>query len=151
MGGAEIGNKNSLCNEIINLKTLDSLVDPLEIIKLIKIDVEGHEYEVLLGAEKVIKKNYPIILFEQHKGDFINGQSKVINLIKSYGYSHFFILQKAPRSMIKFNKFSSNIFTALNRLIRGSSMQINIQDEFVPDFYPFIIAVPKSINLQSET
>ena len=151
MGGAEIGNKKSVYNEIINLKSLDSLVNLSENIKMIKIDVEGHEYEVLIGAEKVIKKNYPIILFEQHKNDFINGESKVISLIKSYGYSHFVIIQKSPKSSIKLNQIQSQIYTVTSRLLFGSSMQINMQDEFSPDFYPFIVALPKWINLKTDT
>ena len=36
-----------------------------ENILLIKIDVEGHEINALKGAEKIIKSNKPVILFEQ--------------------------------------------------------------------------------------
>ena len=47
----------------ITTKTLDSFV--IENIGLIKIDVEGHEYEVLQGAKRTIIQNgYPPILFE---------------------------------------------------------------------------------------
>jgi len=45
------------------LKTLDS-VDIPEKIDLIKIDVEGHEVEVLKGAVKTLEKNKPILVIE---------------------------------------------------------------------------------------
>jgi hypothetical protein len=35
-------------------------------------------------------------------------------------------------------------------LIFGSAMQINIQDDFEPDFYQFIVAVPNWLNLHPE-
>ncbi len=51
---------------IINSKTLDDHFLPLELdkINLMKIDVEGHEFKVLKGGEKIIKKYRPIIIME---------------------------------------------------------------------------------------
>lgn len=50
------------------IKTLDTLND-LPAPQLIKIDVEGMEPHVLQGAEKVIRKHRPIILFEVNIGE----------------------------------------------------------------------------------
>ena len=149
MGGSGITGKGTH-SQTISLKTLDSLIDPLEDIKLIKIDVEGHEYEALLGSEEVIRRNNPIILFEQHKADFIDGQSKVISLIRSFGYSHFLTIQKFPKASIRLNLISRLLYAVMARLIFGSAMQINIQDDFEPDFYQFIVAVPNWLNLHPE-
>ena len=55
----------------------------------IKIDVEGHEIEALMGAEEIIKKNKPIIIFEQAKIEFYDGSSKAINYLKNIGYSFY--------------------------------------------------------------
>ena len=52
----------------VELKTLDSIVPLNEKVDFIKIDVEGGEFGVLRGAENVIKKNKPIIIFECGKG-----------------------------------------------------------------------------------
>jgi FkbM family methyltransferase len=43
---------------------LDHIIDPELKISLIKMDVEGGEWNVLLGAIKTIKRNKPLILFE---------------------------------------------------------------------------------------
>ena len=47
--------------------TLDNLIDTNEKIKLIKIDVEGHEFQVLEGAKEIIKNSRPIIFIEVFK------------------------------------------------------------------------------------
>jgi len=52
----------------IDVTTLDSY--KLKNISMIKIDVEGHEEEVLKGAVDTIKKNHPIIFVENLVDDF---------------------------------------------------------------------------------
>jgi len=48
----------------IPLRTLDSYIDELPPIKLMKIDVEGFEYDMLLGASDLIRRDAPIIIIE---------------------------------------------------------------------------------------
>ncbi|QQR93146.1 MAG: FkbM family methyltransferase [Candidatus Iainarchaeum archaeon] len=48
---------------LVEVKRLDD-VPFFEKIAVIKIDCEGSEPDVLMGAVEVIKKNYPIIIFE---------------------------------------------------------------------------------------
>ena len=57
-------------------------------ISLIKIDVEGMEYDVLLGAKNIISKNKPIICFEQNKKEFDNNcnETNSIDLLRENGY-----------------------------------------------------------------
>jgi FkbM family methyltransferase len=65
--------------ETIEIKTLDSL--NLKDIGFIKIDVEGYEYNALLGGEQTIKKYRPIIIFEQH-----DSKSPLFNWLHGLGY-----------------------------------------------------------------
>jgi FkbM family methyltransferase len=51
-------------NGNIDVKTLDSMISKNQSVALIKIDVEGFEFEVLKGAEETIKTNTPILLIE---------------------------------------------------------------------------------------
>lgn len=74
-----IDDTNNGC-EKVQIKTLDSL--NLMNIKFIKIDIEGYEYNALLGGIKMIKENKPIIIFEQH-----DMYSKIFKLIESLGYN----------------------------------------------------------------
>lgn len=48
----------------VRMEKLDDLIPDNIKIDLVKIDVEGAEYEVLQGAKNVLKKNKPIVLFE---------------------------------------------------------------------------------------
>lgn len=52
----------------VELRTLDQIVPENEKIQLIKIDVEGGEFDVLKGAQKLLLKNKPVIIFECGKG-----------------------------------------------------------------------------------
>lgn len=48
----------------VQMEKLDDLIPENLKIDLVKIDVEGAEYEVLQGARKVLQKNKPLVLFE---------------------------------------------------------------------------------------
>lgn len=48
----------------VELRRLDDIIDENQKIDLIKIDVEGAELGVLLGASNTIVKNKPIVIFE---------------------------------------------------------------------------------------
>jgi FkbM family methyltransferase len=55
---------------IVVIKRLDDIDDFLQIpVSAIKLDVENFEYEVLLGAEKIIGKNRPLIYCELWPGE----------------------------------------------------------------------------------
>jgi hypothetical protein len=109
-------------------------------VKLIKIDVEGHELKALMGAKKLIKEQMPIIPFEQQVKDFTNGKSPVLSLLEEIGYEHFAILKKHPRVYGSgLNKF---LWVPLVRMIFGECSRIEFVKKMEPDFYSFVIALP---------
>jgi hypothetical protein len=66
-----------------------------EEVGLIKIDVEGHELEVVEGLKQVLVEQSPIVLFESnsaHKGN------AVIDRLRGYGYRRFYV--PAARSAV---------------------------------------------------
>jgi FkbM family methyltransferase len=70
----------------INLKTIDSL--NLQRLDFIKVDVEGHEYNVLKGGEETIKKYKPVIFFEcWTKESFIEQKNILFDFIIGLGYN----------------------------------------------------------------
>ncbi|NDG28525.1 FkbM family methyltransferase [bacterium] len=77
---------SSLGQGNIPLRTLDSF--NLLNVDLIKIDVEGYEEEILLGAMNTIKINKPVLVVEQqhheYKNDMIN--KPAIKILESWGY-----------------------------------------------------------------
>jgi len=74
-----------------NTKTLDSY--NFTDVDLIKIDVEGAEYDVLLGATKTINKNHPKLIIENHT----KNHKKIKKLLSEWGYNlRFEICERDP-------------------------------------------------------
>ena len=74
-------------NEIIEVTTLDNLLfKEIENLRLIKIDVEGMEIEVIWGADKIIKRFRPILYVEN---DRERKSRSLIEAIKSLNYKLF--------------------------------------------------------------
>jgi FkbM family methyltransferase len=64
--------------------TIDEFVEQNHIPpSLIKMDIEGAEYDALLGAEKVLRKYEPIIFLATHGAEI---QKNCINFLKNIGY-----------------------------------------------------------------
>jgi FkbM family methyltransferase len=79
--------KTSGGKEKIILMTLDSI--GFENVRLIKLDVEGHELEVLQGSIETIKaNNYPPIIFEAWtwKPWYQEKRKALFEYLESYGY-----------------------------------------------------------------
>ena len=79
----------------IQIKRLDDIVSEsgIKIIDFIKLDVEGFELDVLLGAQQTIEKYKPILLIE-YSPYFYNQTdksigSKILNLLFDLGYDIF--------------------------------------------------------------
>ena len=122
----------------IELRTLDSL-SIKENVKLIKVDVEGHEYQVLSGVKNMILENQPIMLFEQHNSDFFNGESKVVDLLIGYGYKKFATVRRYPYAYKVFGKASGK---NLLRSVFPESVKIKLCSKPDPGTYAFVVAIP---------
>ena len=83
-GATHVSNKTDGINKV-ELKKLDDY--KFTNIDFIKIDVEGYENQVVLGAKETLLRNKPIIIIEQ-KGfsdRFNENQFEAIDTLKSYG------------------------------------------------------------------
>jgi hypothetical protein len=110
-------------------------------ITLIKIDVEGHEVNVLKGAEKIINECKPLILFELNISAFKNGISEEIEILKKYGYKKFATIESSPR----FFNIGSSRFKRIVNFIYSKENCIIIKEDIVPANYYFIIAIPENL------
>ena len=68
----------------------------------IKIDTEGHEYEVIEGSKNIITKNNPDIIFEINEKSF----DKCVNFLKFYKYNFYFI-DEINKKIVKVDKFQN--------------------------------------------
>lgn len=70
----------------------DSYLPPAVVdnISFVKIDVEGHEYEVMHGCERILKASHPVVAFELLRKDFDQNGKRVLELLRQHGYDHFY-------------------------------------------------------------
>jgi FkbM family methyltransferase len=88
-------------NEKTGLKIECKIIDELNIenVGYIKIDVEGHEYEALLGMKNIINNCNPIILIEIHN-DCIT-KNETLNLLHYFGYNKYYKMTHCDYIFIK--------------------------------------------------
>ena len=68
------------------MKKLDEF--EFENLDFVKIDVEGYESNVVIGAENTFKKTQPIIIIESKKTSlkrYGDSKYKALNILKKYG------------------------------------------------------------------
>lgn len=75
--------------EEVEIRTLDSynIVD----VDLIKVDVEGFEYSVIMGAEETIRKNKPTVVVEYHEPlhrKYFGDKKTPMSLLEDMGMAH---------------------------------------------------------------
>lgn len=90
---------------IVKVKKLDDF--KFDDVDLIKIDVEGHEFDVIDGATETIKKTYPILIVEIEQRHIDRPINDVFNLIFEIGYKGYF-LQDGQLIDIKNFSYSRN-------------------------------------------
>ncbi len=91
-GGPEATALASLSNQFseaetlsVNLQTLDSFRFPE--VDLIKIDVEGHELEVLQGGQETLKRELPTLIIEiEQRHHPSSGIEDIFNFLDTLGY-----------------------------------------------------------------
>jgi len=129
---SEIGNfggislENVQKGEKVSQKRLDSFLDEIETLKLLKIDVEGMEEGVLKGSKKIINKFKPLLYIENDRQE---KSESLIKYIKSLGYELYWHLPKLYNQN-NFNKNNENIFgniVSVNMLCIHKDLNISVE------------------------
>jgi FkbM family methyltransferase len=100
----------------VQQKRLDDCISENTTIDFIKIDVEGAEFQVLKGAQRILKNNKPLILFEFGMGasNFYGTKPKdLFEFLNDVNYNIYtlddFVDKKNPLTIEKFSKkYESN-------------------------------------------
>ena len=126
----------------IKVKRLDDVAEKIRDVSLIKIDVEGMELNVLKGAVETIRSNKPIIAFEQHESEFIDGgETDSIAFLRSLGYEMCVIETDRDRQ-----SWISRRLRNVSELLFGRKdvRSIVMVPELARGTYDMIIALPES-------
>ena len=121
----------------------------IEKIDLLKIDVEGHEIQVLTGFEKAILKNKPIILMEWSAAKTIN-ESRSSNLFQniSHIYKPFVAISSRNKSLWN-TGFSGRMWRISHKLLNEEKWYLYPADLNMPHANVFLVH-PDKISLISD-
>jgi len=87
--------------QVVPLATLDSF--QFRQVALIKIDVEGHEFRVIEGAQKTIASDKPALLIEIEQRHNSRPITEVLKRVTDFGYEGFFMSQGHLRPLTEFD------------------------------------------------
>jgi FkbM family methyltransferase len=105
---------------IVQTTTLDQLAD--ENVGFVKIDVEGHEMEVLRGAQVLLRRQRPTILIEIEERHRPGAIGTACDLMTSLGYVGFFVFDNRTHRIEDFRPEMQNE-VELHRPIRRRDMR----------------------------
>lgn len=102
---------NGKLNNQVKVETdcIDNFISATEKVQLMKLDIEGGEYDALKGAVNIIERCKPYILFEFGKGGadaFGVTPSMIFNFFSGFGYKinllNRFLKAKPPFTIVEF-------------------------------------------------
>lgn len=84
--------EKTVYSEKVNVKTVDSFLQDKKTPNLIRMDVEGYEYNIIKGAQKILEENIKIIM-ELHEGLMTQRQMKeMFGILKTHGFNIYILL-----------------------------------------------------------
>ena len=94
----------------IDIHRLDAVLSTNLHPKIIKIDVEGFELEVLKGASETIKKFQPILIveFSEIRENFHESGEQLVEIIKTFGNYRFYKLKGGKERKSRLIEIKSN-------------------------------------------
>lgn len=119
LGAAQIIDSSaSIAEESIHFECarVDQYISPdrFSDIGFIKIDVEGHEYEALLGCEAILRHAHPVLGFELLRQDHEKNGLRIAEFLGDIGYSKYFeITASSAKPLKKFKKKNYKMIVAI--------------------------------------
>lgn len=99
--------------EKVDLTTLDDDLSIVHKIDFIKIDVEGHEKNVLIGGEKTICRSKPFMIIEINQKALERNnakQSDIYSILKKWNYKVYIVKSGMLLKIEKDNQYPNQIF-----------------------------------------
>lgn len=100
-------------------ETLDNIVTihpSFADFNLLKIDTDGHDFDVIDGASKIIKKNSPVIFFECYEGtnpSYVEECLRALSFLRETGYHSFIVYDNYGYLMGRYSLYKTQAFRNL--------------------------------------
>lgn len=101
-------------------------------VAFVKLDIEGHEQSALRGAEKMLRRDMPIVAMEVLPEDIRDGTTASIEFLKQLGYSSFI----ASRPAARIARYPRRTYKRLKALYSLVGMAPDERREFITVQFP---------------
>lgn len=119
-------------------------------IGFVKIDVEGHEAQVIRGAAETLRRHRPIVTFEVLSQTVSNGEPEAMSELRAVGYKCFYRMQARAAWRRMRPSLASRLLRALGRLRFGDGFEqldlATFQGFGQEESYAVLIASPTPLN-----
>ena len=89
---------------LVGVTTLDDFFGPDTKVRFIKCDVEGHEFDVFRGGERLLRSHHPILLFEcEDRHQRRQEWRDTFTFLEGLGYQGTFFARRGLRSIREFD------------------------------------------------
>ena len=105
---------------VVETRTLDEILDEHLFAReadILKVDTDGHDFEVLAGAWGFIRRCHPAIMFECApfgNPNYVNNVMNLLNLFQRVGYSHCLVYSNVG---YLFGKFALDALSPIKQLL----------------------------------
>lgn len=62
-------------------------------VRLVKLDVEGHEHAALRGLERTLRRDGPVVMFETAGAGGDGGSAAILDTLGRFGYRHTYVVE----------------------------------------------------------
>jgi FkbM family methyltransferase len=126
----------------VQLQPLDELAELAELhVGLLKLDVEGHELHALRGAERLIERSRPVVMFEQSSDEIAGGTSPAVDWLRARGYARFYEVRSVPGVPRAWRFRGRMMVNGVLRLVLGERQRVVEIGRFERGEYPLVMAV----------
>lgn len=117
---------------------LDDYFPDIDNVRLVKIDVEGHELQAIGGMQKLLDRCSPIVMIEQQPEAFEDGKSPAVEMLRSRGYTEFYSIDRVPST--NRGGVAGKAWFFVCSVFMGFRLTVRRRDAIRPAFYEMLIA-----------
>lgn len=128
--------------ETVVMRRLDSFAGECRDVRLIKIDVEGHEAAVIEGAKAIIARDRPLIVLEGALEGPEGALPRPLGTLRQLGYRSFFAIVRRPNPNRHSHPKVRLMADLLHQAFLGVSVDIVPVGEARKGFYHMLVAAP---------